>query len=651
MMTMKKKASIFSWYFLARYCSLLIFLWSCAGNPSSEEAVLPPPNVVWINVEDINPALGCYGDTLAVTPHLDQLAREGIVYRHAYATAPICAPSRSSFITGVYSTSAGTQHLRSVINRPEVLKTMPEYLKGMGYFTTNYGKTDWNFSPQGVFDLWEQDLAPWRKRPDTSKPFYSMFVIGGTHEGAANRLERYQEVMQQSGDEPQLREKRPVPVPPYHPQTPEFQLLWNNYYNLITSMDKVIGEIMANLEADGLKENTVVFFFSDHGFGVPRHKRYLNKSGVHVPLLVYVPGQYQHLVKEKPGTATDQLVSLVDLVPSVLNMLDIEQPAHVQGQAFLGRKPAPPREWIYVERSRADDLFEMSRGILNQQYMYVRHYMPHLPYIRSGVIQGDAADKISYNSLATLHRAGELPAGVEKYFHAKPVEELFDLAEDPFETKNMANDFSLNPVKQKMAAALSAWSLQTHDLGFLPEAEYMIRSEGTTPFELARNPGAFPLEAIMAAASLVGTGQESKIVEALKSTEGGVQYWGVIAAQNLPVKSPAMIEALISTLENTTPSVQIAAAEVLCQLGGSPKGLSVLMKWVNDDRPAVALQAARSLVEIGTQVKPVAAELKDVQGKYLSPPGGQRKYKDFEYSSFIGWALEKAMQNGGVMPL
>lgn len=626
--------------------ALLAGLQACdPRGPGTEDA--SRPNIVWINVEDISPALGCYGDPNARTPNLDRLASEGIVYRRAYSTAPICAPSRSSFITGVYSTSMGTQHLRSVVERAEFILTLHEHLKNAGYYVTNYGKTDWNFSPEGVFDLWEQTYDPWRKRPE-GQPFYSMFVIGGTHEGAANRPERYEAATQDLP--PELRhDPAGFPVQPAYPDTPEFQAYWARYYDLISAMDIQVGEILQNLEEDKLMDETVVFFFADHGFGAPRHKRYLLTTGIQVPLLVYLPPKYRHWSKTKAGESDSQLVSLVDLVPSVLEMLGLEVPDYVQGQAFLGPEPDAPREYIYGERSRADDLFEMSRAVLNERYLYVRNYMPYLPYIRDGVIQAD--DKDGYRGLRRLHQQQALPEAMERLFHPKPAEELYDLEADPGQLNNLATSVDHADVKGELSRQLARWSLETRDVGFLPEAEYMIRSAGSTPYEMAQDTGAYNLEEVMASAGLVGTDRVDAILRDLKAGDAGARYWAVIAVNSLPEPGPVVAAALQEVLGDPSPSVQIAAAEALCRIGHFEAAVPVLGNWVQDDRPWVALQAARSLVEIGPAATPLVPVMLEVQEKLLGGPDSPRKYKDFEYASFTGWALETALQQCGAKPL
>lgn len=611
------------------------------------QSIQERPNILWINVEDTSPAFGCYGDSLAKTPHIDSLARDGILFEHAYATAPICSPSRSSFITGLYSTAMGTQHLRSVVERPAFIETVPEILKEHGYFVSNYGKTDWNFSDQGVFNLRSQSLSPWRERSD-AKPFFSMFVIGGTHEGAANDRRNYVELTR--GLRPEERQNAAsFPVPAFYPATPYFSDMWSRYYELITAMDKLVGKILGNLERDGLKENTIVFFFADHGFGMPRYKRYLYKTGLQVPLLVYLPPRYQHLSQALAGTKNSQLVSLVDLAPTVLNMLGIEKPRHMQGQAFLGVAPEPARKYVFGERSRADDLFEMSRAVLSDRYIYIRHYMPYLPFIRRGKIQGE--EKESYRELIRMHSQQALNKEMNYLFEAKPVEELYDLKADPHELVNLAGDARHGNEKAKLRAVLEGWSIDHGDSGFLPEPEFMTLAQGATPFEVMRDQSKVDLRRIVPLAAVAGSGEEREIAKLLKHPNLTVRYWATIGSRNLKSKRRSTNALILANLTSESPSLQIASAEALAQSGHAPEALPVLSKYLKDSRPWLALQAARSIVEIGSVAAPITGTMLDVQRSCLATDGGKRKYRDFEYASFTGWALETALQACGVTPL
>jgi len=243
------------------------------------------PNILWITCEDISPYLGCYGDSYAKTPNLDKLAKESVLYTKAFATAPVCAPARSCLVTGVYATSTGTQHLRSDIKLPKQIKCFPEYLRSAGYYCSNNYKKDYNFTDVNVWDESSQ-TAHWRKRKP-GQPFFSVFNFTSTHQGQINGSDEEFFAKYTSKLKPEERHNGSrIPLPPYYPDTPFVRKIWARYYNLITFMDKQVGDLLSQLEADGLADSTIVFFFSDHGMGIPRFKRTLYDSGLHVPLIV-----------------------------------------------------------------------------------------------------------------------------------------------------------------------------------------------------------------------------------------------------------------------------------------------------------------------------------------------------------------------------
>ena len=407
----------------------------CAGATPEIPVPDEPPNILWIVTEDISPALGCYGDGFATTPNLDRLARESILYRNAFATAPICSPSRSCLITGLYATALGTQHLRCEVRLPSSLKPFPHYLRGRGYFCTNRNKTDYNFDPAGIWDHRSSSTTPWREAK-AGRPFFSMINFGTTHEGPTNFEDRYRRSTKDLP--PKLRhDPAKAIVPPFYPDTPEIRKIFARLADLITAMDREVGDVLARLKEDGLDEDTIVFFFSDHGHGLPRYKRWLNDSGLRVPLIVRVPKKYRGLVEDGPGEATDRMVSFVDFAPTVMSLAGLQVPGHMQGVPFMGRWAGPPRRYVYGARSRADDMFECSRAVHDGRYIYVRHFLPHLPYIQPGFIYGD--QKRSYRELRRLHREGRLegPAAA-LWAPRKPLEELYDLREDPHELTNLA---------------------------------------------------------------------------------------------------------------------------------------------------------------------------------------------------------------------
>ncbi len=296
----------------------------------------PRPNILWISTEDISPDLGCYGDSYSITPNLDRLAAEGVRYTNAFATAPVCAPSRSAIITAMYPTTIGSMHMRSKAVPPAGVKAFTEYLRASGYYCTNNSKTDYNFEappsnrpPDTVWDE-SSNRAHWRNRTDRNQPFFAVFNLNVTHESQIRVPdEQYkQNVARLKPD--QFHDPAKALLPPYYPDTPLVRKDWARYYDNITAMDYLVADILKQLEEDGLAQNTIVFFWGDHGRGLPRAKRFVYDSGLRVPLIVRWPGQL------KPGTVNDELVCLFDLGPTALSLAGVPVPAHMQAQAILG---------------------------------------------------------------------------------------------------------------------------------------------------------------------------------------------------------------------------------------------------------------------------------------------------------------------------
>lgn len=627
---------LFFWLCLGTFC----LFWSCQAE--EDISSLPPPNIIWLVAEDISPALGCYGDSLARTPNIDAMAKSGTRFDRAYATAPICAPARSCLITGLYATSMGTQHLRCEIPFSAQLQTLPEHLAKEGYFTSNRNKTDYNFDPQGRWEHWSASLAPWRYRTK-DQPFFSFINVGPSHEGSVNNEQQYQRIVADLPEE-QLTDPEVVQIPPYYPETEDTKAVWAHYYDVLRALDANVGQVLDSLRQDGLLDNTIVFFFGDHGFGMPRYKRWLYQTGLQVPLLVQIPEKYRHFGLGDPGTSTDRLVSFVDFAPTVLQLAGIKPPREMEGQAFLGPQRAAERRFVFGARDRADDMYEMSRAVINDRYIYIRHYMPHLPPIQSGFIYGN--QKHAFRALREAKELGINRQEQDKLWKPKPVEELYDLKTDPHELNNIVAHEDLQETRTELRAELQAWMKGRKDLGLLPEAEYMIRSEGSTPYDYAQTEDFRP-DRLLAAAERVGHWDEKAIKEALVDMDSGVRYWAVMAVRNAPNFGPMEAALIKPLLEDPSPSVQILVAETLCQAGQHLESIAVLGKWVVDDRPWLALQAARSIQLVGPAAKPLVPTIYQVLEKNLGGPNAKRKYKDFNYAAFTSWALEWALQNMG----
>lgn len=623
--------------------SLFLFI-SCQSNED-----LPPPNIIWLNCEDLSPILGAYGDPYAKTPHIDQLAKEGILFTHAYASAPICAPSRSCMVTGVYATSLGTQHLRSTLKRPEFVKTVPEYLQQAGYFTTNYAKTDYNFDPSGMYDYWQKDMAPWRQRAENdASPFFSFFVFGLTHEGSGNKHENYLRSVANMPDS-LFHDPEKAPVPPYYPDTPEFRELWAHYYDTSSAFDHEVGKIIQLLKEDDLYDNTIIILYSDHGHGMPRFKRWLNHSGLHVPFIVYVPKKYQHLAKQTPGSQNNQLVNFSDLAPTTLSLAGLPIPDYMQGIPFMGTQVGEERTYMAAARSRADNMYEVSRAIRDDRYIYIRHYLPHLPYIQAGHIFSDV--KLSLKYLRAMHEEGTLPAESEKMWNPKPVEELYDLQNDPQELTNLADQENYKEKKEELRNALHEWMLDTRDAGLLFEPEMMIRGEASTVYEMAQDPTRYDLPSILETAEMVGMANLEELVEKLEDDDSGVRFWAAMGIQALGQQAEPASNELKKRLSDPSPSVAIVAAETLCQLDNcNQEEIETLERYLKDERPWVALQASRAIELLEDHACSFIPAMYEVLENNKKPEGrttGHAHYKDFNFAAFTSWSLKWALANCG----
>lgn len=595
------------------------------------------PNILWISTEDHNPIIGAYGDTFAHTPNIDRLAGDGIVYQNAFVPSPICAPARSAIITGMHATSLGTQNLRSEIQIPDFIQTLPEILRENGYYTTNNVKTDYNFDPSSLWDELSNN-AHWRDRQTPDQPFFSIFNLMVSHEGRTNSND-------QDLFEPLSERRNPdlSVLPPFFPDTEEMRKLWARQYDLVSLVDLQAKEILDQLKEDNLHEDTIVFFWSDHGHGLPRHKRWLYTSGLKVALIVYIPPKFRYLTGMPPGSQSTQLISLVDLTPTVLSLAGISKPTYMEGIPFLGEFEEEPRSYFIAHRDRADDVYDMARAVRTERYMYVRNYMPHLPYIQNSYIFGN--QKRGY---AELHRArdeGLLPKHGEAMYHPRQREELYDVKADPYELNNLIDEPEYRYILEEMRSRLHSWVVETRDTGFLQEAEMMLRAEDSTPFDIVNDPDQYDLSSIKAAAEFVGDRSVPVQVLAnlLKNSDSGVRYWAAEALLARIHEDAWMVrKELQRALYDNSPSVQIKVAETLCMLKQCQDSLEMIAEYLNDDREWIALQAAISVRQLGHRVDPIADEIRQIRIKYSGEAGAS--YRDWGYAMFIGFAMDEALK-------
>ncbi len=629
----------------AGLCAAGAALSGCAPSERSTSGVAETPqvkpNILWITCEDTSPYLGCYGDPHALTPNLDKLASEGAIYTQAFVTAPVCSPVRSCLITGVYATSLGSQHLRSTVPPPASIRPFPKLLRGAGYYCSNNEKEDYNFKDATIWDE-SSGAAHWRNRRP-GQPFFSVFNFVCTHQSQINGSDDEFFAKYRSKLAPEERhDAQTLVLPPYYPDTPMVRNIWARYYDLITFMDKQVGNLLAQLDADGLADETIVFFFADHGLGLPRFKRTLYDSGLHVPLIVRVPARYRSLAPASPGGRIDRLVSTIDLPPTVLMLAGVPVPDHMQGRPFLGPQIPPPREYIYGASSRVDEAYEMSRCVRDKRYKYIRHFMPHLPYIQPSTYCDQAE---IMQELRRVAASGSLSGAQRPLWEPiKPVEELYDTQADPHETQNLVDAPAHRDALNRLRRELRDWMLRTKDVGLLPEAEMHIRATGSTPYEMARAPGAYPQDRILAAAMRVGAGPQAMpaLRQNLTDSDSVVRYWAAVGLDALGLDAAPALDALEEALDDPSPNVRFVAAGVLCRFGRREQGLAVLTAGLNDPRETVVLHAARTLQLLGDRACPAVESMERARRRYMNADGS---YKNNDHAMFIAWALTNAMDH------
>lgn len=567
------------------------------------------PHILWLTCEDSSPNLGCYGDSAAITPNLDRLAKEGVRYTLAFSTSGVCAPSRSCLITGVYPSSLGTHFMRCKGTLPDFVKCFPEYLRSSGYYCTNNVKTDYNFDPPK--SAWDEssNKAHWKNRP-AAKPFFAVFNNTVTHESQYRKRGADFEKMVSRVTKEQRHDPAKVTLPPFYPDTPEARLDWAQYLDTLTMMDLEAGDALAELEQAGLADDTIVFFFSDHGVGLPRAKRWLYDSGTHVPLIVRFGKNFRHLAPSAPGTTSERLVSFVDFAPTVLSLARVTIPEHMQGVPFLGAKAGPPREYVFGLRDRMDETHDIIRSVRDRRFKYIRNYMPHVPYAQH-LAYAELGPTLQ--SMRRKHVEGKLNSQQELFFRrTKPPEELFDCDSDPHNLRNLAADPAHAKTLDRFRAEHQRWMRDSLDLGLVPEPDLHDRCGESPPYVWARqSDSSFPREKILAAALTAQSGPTGRdqMTALLSDPDAAVRYWGVTGLIALGAESKPVVPRLLGALKDPSPTVRVTAARALFPLGEEEVALSVLKRGLRDDNPWVRHHAALALDSFGQRAAPLKAEL------------------------------------------
>lgn len=593
------------------------FAWAENDSANLKSEVQSKPNILWLSCEDISPHFGCYGDQQAITPNVDQLATEGVRYSNTYTTAGVCAPCRSAIITGVYQSTLGTHHMRCNAKLPKFVAPFTTYLRQSGYYCTNNSKTDYQFkAPKDSWDV-SSRKAHWKKRPDKSKPFFAVFNFTGCHESGIENESKYKSVTE---DLPARFRQDPksLILPPYYPDTPIVREDWKRNYELISAADVWAGELIQELKDEGEYENTIIFFWSDHGVGLPRAKRWLYDSGTRIPLIVRIPEKFRKGDQGKPGAINDELVSSLDFAPTVLNLIKAELPKHLQGRAFLGDDLTQPRDYVFGARDRMDERYDIIRAVRDKQFRYIRNYEPFKPYYQYMNTPEKGATMME---LRRVHAEGKLPAAAATFMaDQKPAEELYDLKSDPHEINNLAAESKYKDVLDRMRARHLEWVVETRDIGLIPESEIEIREKDAgARYNILLNADPDLIQRIRDVSSLAIGGPEGgeELVACLDDKDAIVRYWAAIGLGNLVGKTlPAAVDptAVKSKLESlckdNSPCVRIASARALLKQDAPELALPVLKQELQGDHQWARLRAAIVLDESEDQARPLIPELK-----------------------------------------
>ena len=576
------------------------------------------PNILWLTSEDHGPHMGCYGDTFADTPVVDALAAKGMLFKHCWSNAPVCAAARTTIIAGMYSPSTGGQHMRSMVPMPKGTKMYPQFLREAGYYCTNNSKEDYNLvKPDGVWDE-SSGNAHWKKRTE-GQPFFAIFNETCSHE---SQLRKRPHVA--------IHDPAKVRVPAYHPDTSEVRQDWAQYYDQVTLADASAGKRLKEIEDAGLAGDTIVFYYADHGSGMSRNKRWPSNSGLHVPMVVYFPEKWKHLAPKEyaAGVKSDRLVSFVDLAPTLLSLVGVQPPDWMQGHAFAGKFQSEPQPFIYGFRGRMDERYDCVRSVTDGRFVYLRNYMPHLSQGQHVAYQFETPSTRVWRK---LYDEGKLTPEQSIFWkEPKDAEELYDLQSDPDEVHNLAAKPEHAETLAKMRAAQEGLALKIRDAGMLPEGEMHQRSEGTTPYDMAHDDKLYPLERILKIAG-EATSMKSDTMADLKAgfadPDSAIRYWSAMGIRMRGADGvSAAHDELVKAAKDSSTYVQVVANWALAKYGSDADREAALPALVNlanwsQHNVFTSMSALNAIGDLGDKAKPIADQLKTLPAKGESPDG------------------------------
>lgn len=596
---------------------LLLFTVVCLMGRSLCAELPQRPNIVWIVSEDASPHIGCYGETTIETPRLDQLAAEGVKFTRAFVTCPVCSPSRSAMISGMYQTTLGAHNHRSqrTGNRgegvpamadsyalPDSIRLVPQLFSEAGYFVTNGGKakTDYNFTtPDDLYDGkdWTQRAA--------GQPFFAQFQLrGGKNRGA-------------KVDNPV--DPADVNLPPYYPDHPVLRADWARYLNSWITVDNEVGGIIDQLAEEGELENTVIFFWTDHGISHARGKQFLYDEGIRVPFLVRFPDG--HLA----STVRNDLVLQIDVAATSLDLCGIEIPDTMQGRSLFADGYRPRRR-LFAARDRCDETVDIIRCVRTPRFKFIRNFLPHVSHMQPNQYK-DGKEIIQ--TMRALHAAGELTELQDRIFQpTRPPEELYDLEHDPYETVNLLTSTkddqrAYRDTANSLRLALDQWMIDSGDVGLIPEPILEELGAAAGSKALVRDPehDGRLMWTIIETIEARERNDVGSLTAALSHEHPAVRWWASTGLGNAP-RNQVDRALLVPLLEDESAGVRVAAAQAICHLGDTERGLPVLQQELLNQNYVVGMYAIRGLEMLGPAARPAQPS---VEAALDSPYGFTRR--------------------------
>lgn len=556
------------------------------------------PNILWITIEDTSPQfIGCYGNEDASTPVIDKLAEEGVRFTNAFSTGTVCAASRSTIITGARTFKMGTGHQRSQYPIPDFIKGFPYYLKQLGYYTTNNSKTDYNIAEEKDFikETWNEssDTATWKGRAE-GQPFFSVFNFAESHQSRTMSwtFEQYEKHVWNHLPEDDKIADNAFEMPPFYNDTPEMRKQFARVYNSIKLTDNRIGALLQKLEDDNLMDNTIIFFYADHGEGIPRAKTNGINLGYRVPFIAWFPEKFKHLSPWETGEITNDLISFEDLGPSMIDLLGGEVPEYMKGKQLFNATSKAKNELLLLSTDRVDNGLDLVRSVTDGKYVYSRNYMPFVPevryinYLEIADITKHMRNDLKHNKLNTFQSS---------IFNERPYEVLYDIENDIWEEHNLAENPKYKSVLEKMRQYLDSTLVKSKDILFMPEYNMAELSETQTPYEYRLDDTNYNFNEIYKVASLSGKKGKDIVkaqIEWLKHKDNIVRYWASIGlmSQDTSLLKPYEKE-LNEALQDDYSPVSITISAILYKKFKSKKALQALDNFAKNDNWTLALTA------------------------------------------------------------